>query len=196
MSNPEPAGPNRRSILAAVSALMAAPAAAEGGVAGRARQPQFVHFAPMPTMVPIVLSDLRSHAAALEPPRSGLLLLNLWATWCPACREELPRLATQLDTLARLKVRIAAVSIDAKPPAEVEAYARKVNASALRIYHDPAGRVISGQRGDGSASPFQNWRMPPTFVVDAKARVRGYMPGSIDWLAPDGMAILETFLAG
>lgn len=40
----------------------------------------------------IALQDDGGHAVSLDRYRHDVVLMNLWATWCPPCREELPDL--------------------------------------------------------------------------------------------------------
>ncbi len=40
----------------------------------------------------IALRDDQGRVVSLAQYRSKVVLMNLWATWCPPCREELPDL--------------------------------------------------------------------------------------------------------
>ncbi|OYZ92748.1 MAG: hypothetical protein B7Y01_01605 [Xanthobacter sp. 17-67-6] len=40
----------------------------------------------------VALQDMADQAASLAPTRGKWLVLNLWATWCMPCREEMPAL--------------------------------------------------------------------------------------------------------
>ena len=40
------------------------------------------------------LQDLSGEQVALSDYRGSVVLVNLWATWCPPCREEMPTLQT------------------------------------------------------------------------------------------------------
>lgn len=40
------------------------------------------------------LEDLRGNPVSLEDYKGSVVLVNLWATWCPPCREEMPTLQT------------------------------------------------------------------------------------------------------
>ncbi|ACL61401.1 hypothetical protein Mnod_6634 [Methylobacterium nodulans ORS 2060] len=55
------------------------------------------------------------------------------------------------------------MSIDTRPAEAVTAYLHKYGATALRAFHDPGAAVLSAERPDGTASPFQRWSMPLTF---------------------------------
>src|SRR3989475_7961826 len=58
-------------------------------------------------------TDLRtSRPASLEDYRGKVVLLNIWATWCPPCRAEMPSMEKLHKKLAGTDFRIAAVSVD------------------------------------------------------------------------------------
>ena len=194
-SSPETSRTTRRTLIGAMLGLAALDARAGNGLPLSGRQSRFVWVEPAPSMQPLMLWDLKQRVAPLVPPKSGTLLVNVWATWCPACREELPSLAGALPVLARRGIEIAAISIDTKPTVAVAAYLQGLGATRLRAFHDPDGTLLSAERADGTSSPFQRWRMPLTFVIDQESHVRGYMPGRVDWLTGDGLAVLATLSA-
>ena len=49
--------------------------------------------APSPPLPPITLTKLDGGSIALRDLQGRPLVLNLWASWCPPCRRELPMLA-------------------------------------------------------------------------------------------------------
>jgi thiol-disulfide isomerase/thioredoxin len=75
------------------------------GAAGCARGPRVV--APPPT--PITAAELKQKAA---DPASKVVLVNVWATWCEPCREELPALVRLRRELAADGVQVILVSAD------------------------------------------------------------------------------------
>src|SRR5258705_13943308 len=57
-------------------------------------------------------TDLRtSRPASLEDYRGKVVLLNIWATWCPPCRAEMPSMEKLHKKLAGTDFRIAAVGV-------------------------------------------------------------------------------------
>lgn len=195
MSNPDAGRLTRRAFAGCALAALATSSPAVALPLLRGARKQFVEFAPQPTMQPLRLRDLAGRAATLAAPRRSALLLYLWATWCPSCPVELPRLSREQAAMAARGVGVVTVSIDTVPAAAISAYLQRHGAGGLRVLHDPAGAALLADRPDGTASPFQRWSMPLTFAVDRDARVRGYIAGGVDWLKPDSLAFLDALAA-
>src|SRR5262245_61736466 len=70
---------------------------------------------PAPAPAPITLAALKTRAAN---PAAKVVLVNVWATWCGPCREELPALVKLQRETADAGVDVVLVSADADVPAE------------------------------------------------------------------------------
>src|SRR2546427_1243830 len=58
-------------------------------------------------------TDLRTNRpAGIADYRGKVVLLNIWATWCPPCRAEMPSMERLHKKLVGTDFRIAAVSVD------------------------------------------------------------------------------------
>lgn len=108
------------------------------------------------------------------------VLLNIWATWCMPCREEMPALQRLHETFEDQGLAVIAVSVDAAPPGfSRENYeARTVNTFLkayqlqLPVWLDPAGRVKEVFRAIG---------VPTTILIDRGGAVDNIVVGSVDW---------------
>lgn len=78
------------------------------------------------------------------PDKSGrVLLLNLWATWCGPCRQEIPELIKLQRQHGPEKFDVVGISIDnADAVAEVREFVREQRIN-YPIVLDPAGRIVS-----------------------------------------------------
>jgi thiol-disulfide isomerase/thioredoxin len=102
--------------------------------------------------------------------RGKVLLLDVWASWCVPCKQELPMLD---DLAARLRgkgVEILAVSVDEQRE-NVDRFLNSRNKWSLTIAHDPKGQV---------ADRLQPEKMPTSYMVDRQGVIRyvnlGFVP--------------------
>jgi thiol-disulfide isomerase/thioredoxin len=115
-----------------------------------------------------------------------VVLLNLWATWCPACLHELPTLDALQAQMGGGTFTVVALSIDEGGAPVVSRYLARNGVKNLPVYLDPAGRVIDALNV-GKA-------LPISFIIDHKGRVMGYMKGAADWSTPEARALLQYYI--
>jgi len=135
--------------------------------AGPARTPSQDVGVPLP---PLVLEKMSGGRLDLEAFRGKVVLLDLWASWCPPCKEEMPVLDDMAARLADIGVVIIALSVDEERPA-AEAFLATRPKWNLILAHDPQG-LVPGQ--------LQPPKMPTSYIIDAAGIVRhvnaGYEP--------------------
>ena len=107
--------------------------------------------------------SLAGDSASLSALRGKVVVLNIWATWCHPCRQEIPQLQALHATYADRGLTVVGVSIDA---AGTEAGIREfVHEFAMTypIWLDPDERVTSR---------FLTIGVPETFVIDRSGVIR------------------------
>jgi len=129
-------------------------------------------------------ATLAGDSLALEALAGRPVMLNIWATWCPPCREEMPALQTLHDRYDARGLAVVAVSLDASG-ADAAAFAEELGLT-MRMLHDPASRVTRAFRTTG---------VPETFLIGADGRVVRRWIGAFDPLADDVIASVESALA-
>ncbi|MBY0468107.1 MAG: TlpA family protein disulfide reductase, partial [Burkholderiaceae bacterium] len=87
------------------------------------------------------VSFVNGHGAPmqLDDLQGKVLLLNIWATWCAPCRQEMPSLDRLQAKLGGPDFEVVALSIDndAKGLALVKTFYSQVGIRHLRIFQDP-----------------------------------------------------------
>ena len=123
----------------------------------------------------VSLSDLRGRP----------VVVNVWATWCPPCREEMPALESLQQRFADQGLSVVAVSIDAAGDARaVDAFAREL-APDVTVLHDPTRRIESAFRTIG---------VPETFLIDRQGRIARRWIGQFDPLSAEAIEDVQATL--
>jgi cytochrome c-type biogenesis protein len=78
---------------------------------------------------------------SLTQMRGNVVLLNVWATWCPPCREEMPGLEALHQELAPQGLRVVGVSIDRGSATPAIAAFLRDNSITFPILHDSEERI-------------------------------------------------------
>ena len=119
----------------------------------------------------------------LSDQRGKVVVLNVWATWCPPCREEIPDLITIQDDM-REQVVVVGVSIDTGDPADVQAFAEEFGINYPVVIDDG---TITEKYG-----PILG--IPTTFLIDGSGHLQLKASGMVtrEQLRP----VLERLVAG
>lgn len=112
-------------------------------------------------------------------------LVNIWATWCGPCREEIPALDSLYRALAPQGFRIAAVSIDTDDSEKVKAWIATYGV-AFDVLHDQSGDIQQTFRTTG---------VPESFLVDKRGRIMRIVYSAAPWTSPSNRRIVEELLA-
>ena len=150
---------------------------------------QFTIIQPQRELPSIRLFRLAGGTIDLSSLRGKPILLNFWATWCPACRTELPILDRLYEAGANLHV--VAVSEDRSGRETVEHFVNEQKIRTLPIYLDPNGYVSYSDSDNIRNAPFALYGMPITYLIASSGRVVGYMPGAADWTTASANSLIE-----
>ena len=131
-----------------------------------------------------VAPDLEGRLVRLSGFRGRVVLLNLWTTWCPPCREEMPSMDKLYARLRGPDFELVAVSEDEDGKRVVEPFVGEMKLS-FPVLVDPEHQV--GDR-------YGVWGYPETFVIDRNGYVVERVIGPRDWAAPDHIARLAALI--
>lgn len=129
------------------------------------------------------LPALRGDSLTLSDYRGQIVVLNIWATWCAPCRDEMPDFVRMQNELGPQGVRFIGVSIDTGGFDAVEAFANEFGANYPLVLDD--GTVYGKWRGSTG--------VPTTYLIDRQGRITKYMPGTLSraQLLPELIAMLQ-----
>jgi cytochrome c biogenesis protein CcmG, thiol:disulfide interchange protein DsbE len=123
-------------------------------------------------------------SASLEDYRGSVTLVNIWATWCLPCRDEMPSMQKLYDSLGTRGFKIAAISIDEGSPEDVVAFAEKFGLT-FDILHDRSGQV---------ERLYQTTGVPESFLLDRRGILVKRVIGAHDWSSPANVGAVERLL--
>ena len=131
------------------------------------------------------LEALDGSTVTLDQLKGKVVFLNIWATWCGPCREEMPSMETLYDEFrGNQDFVMLAVSQDTKGKVVVAPYVEK-NGYHFKVLLDPENKV--GEAYDVSG-------VPETFIIDRKGRIVAHHMGAFDWSRPDVKDALKELL--
>ena len=117
----------------------------------------------------------------LSELRGKVVLLDIWASWCVPCKDEMPTLDEIARKLQNRGVEVVAVSID-EDRAAAEQFLKKRKRWSLTVAHDPVGAV---------PDRLQPEKMPTSYVIDRAGILRHINAG----FEPADAARIEAQLA-
>jgi cytochrome c biogenesis protein CcmG/thiol:disulfide interchange protein DsbE len=133
--------------------------------------------APVPALKVESLSGKKIDVASY---RGRVLLLDVWASWCGPCKQELPMLDAMARRLKAQGIDVLAVSVD-QERTNVDKFLKGHGHWALTIAHDPAGAIAERLQPD---------KMPTSYVIDRSGIVRYVNAGFV----PDDAPVIEKRL--
>jgi thiol-disulfide isomerase/thioredoxin len=163
-------------------------AAATGPLAGLNKGPMaaFVAKAPREPLPDFAFAGSGGERRALADWRGKVVLLNLWATWCIPCREEMPMLDRLEAELGGKDFEVVAVNIERNAAEKAKRFLDETSVKQLRLYTDPTGKLFSLVKAFG---------MPTTLLIDREGREVGRLVGPADWGSPEAFALIKAAIA-
>lgn len=128
-------------------------------------------------------------ARNLEGFRGKTILVNLWATWCVPCREEMPALDKIQAELGGPDFEVVAINVDTRNPEKPKAWLQENGIRNLTYYADPGGKLLQTLQKSGHVVG-----LPTTFVVEASGCEVALLKGPAEWASPEAFAFVRTAL--
>ena len=119
------------------------------------------------------------------------VLVNLWATWCVPCREEMPALDRLQSAMSGDDFTVIAINVDVRNEERARAFLAEIGVENLGFYADPSLGVFNDLKGRGLA-----FGLPTTLLVDGKGCRIGVLEGPAVWDSDDAKALVSAAIAG
>lgn len=137
----------------------------------------------MPTRM---IRDASGAETTLGAFQGDVLVVNVWATWCAPCVEELPTLG-ELQRRFDGRLRVITVSIDSEGKREqAQRELAERGGNSLPFLIDMTRGILFDVQGGG---------MPVTIIYGRDGAEIARLAGGADWSSDEAVALLEAVLA-
>ena len=131
-------------------------------------------------------TDEAGRTVRLSDFKGEVVVMNLWASWCAPCKEEMPTLARLQAVYAAQPVKVVAISVDRDSDLNLARADIAAN-PPLKLYRDPGYKVAFGLQPRAQG-------FPTTVIFDRKGVERARLSGAADWSSPEARALVERLL--
>ena len=119
---------------------------------------------------PYSAQSLAGDTVSLPALRGKVVLLNVWATWCHPCRDEIPELQALHERYAARGLELVGVSVDAESADDAIRSFMHDFRMTYPVWRDPGERV---------SAQFHIVGVPATFLIDREGVLRWRKTGPI-----------------
>lgn len=136
--------------------------------------------APLPD---IKFQDTSGKDVTLSSFKGKTVLLNLWATWCQPCREEMPALDRLQQQLGSDKFEVVVLSLDRQGLDASRKFLDEVKAHSVKLYTDVTTKQGLALKLVG---------MPTTILINKDGLEVGRLAGPAKWDSEDAKKLIEA----
>ena len=125
----------------------------------------------------------------LSDYKGRTVLVNLWATWCVPCRQEMPALDRLQAALGGPDFEVVAINIDTRNLDKPRTWLKEAGIERLAYYADPEAKVFQDLKRVGKAVG-----MPTTLLVDRQGCELALINGPAEWASEDALRLVRAAL--
>ena len=153
------------------------------GLAVACGEDEAASYRPLP---PLDVTYLNGQPADLAQFRGQVVVLNLWATWCIPCRDEMPELEEMHARYPSDEFTVVGISIDEGDVALVEGFLSEFDITYPNFLGDGPALTEALELYPG---------VPHTLLIDREGLIRAYWGGRFHPFEPETEALVERVLA-
>ncbi len=112
-----------------------------------------------------------------------VIILNVWATWCPPCIKEMPDLIRLSRLLPANKFSVIGLSVDNNAD-DVRAFIKEYHIP-FPIFWDKGGKQVAGPR-------LGTFKYPETYIINRRGVYAEKIIGGFPWASPRTVSIMNS----
>lgn len=129
------------------------------------------------------LTDINNQTHSLSDYKGKVVLVNFWASWCPPCIYEMPKLQKLKTHFADRPFEVLTINVGEKKY-KVRKFSKIINLD-LPVLLDTTSNI------------FKNWglkTLPTSFLIDSDGQVRYQVRGDPGWENKETIALIKNIL--
>ncbi|MCU0831331.1 MAG: TlpA family protein disulfide reductase [Rhizobiaceae bacterium] len=134
--------------------------------------------------------DASGAQKSLADFKGKTVLLNLWATWCAPCREEMPALDALQAQRGSKAFEVVALNLDRGTDNKPQDFYAEIGIEHLALYRDGTLKSFNDLKGEGLVLG-----LPVTMLIDRDGCLLAAMNGPAHWSGPDAFAFVDGMLS-
>jgi thiol-disulfide isomerase/thioredoxin len=135
----------------------------------------------------LAFTDADGAPKTLADWRGKVILVNLWATWCVPCREELPSLDRLQAKLGGKNFSVVAISLDRTGADAPKRFLDSTKLTHLQLFLDPKGEATAKLTAQG---------LPTSLLIDREGREVARLAGAAEWDGPALSGVIQALIEG
>ena len=131
-------------------------------------------------------TDAAGNSLTLHDLEGQVVVVNLWATWCAPCMEEMPSLAVLQRNFAG-RIAVVPISVDSEGERDKAiSELRRLSGGSLPFLQDMTRGVLFDAQAAG---------MPVTIIYNRQGQEIARLAGGANWGSEDASRLIEAVLA-
>jgi peroxiredoxin len=130
------------------------------------------------------LTTLDGRQVSMGGLRGKVVFLNIWATWCPPCVEEMPSMEKLYQQLKGEDFEILAVSIDKNGAKAVAPFMKKYNLSFTALIDSKESLKYK----------YQTTGVPESYIIDKNGTIVEKVIGPRNWASPEAVRFFQELV--
>jgi peroxiredoxin len=122
------------------------------------------------------LPDLNGRIHTMDDFRDQILVLNFWATWCPPCVDEVPKLSNVYNRYKSRGIRVVSIALDKDTLNLLDQFVKKNGITYQVLVGNE--QVLANLSTISKGQSFKG--IPATLIFDRKGQIYKRFDGSFD----------------
>ncbi|MCG9698490.1 TlpA disulfide reductase family protein [Shewanella sp. Isolate11] len=147
---------------------------------------ELINILPKPFPIELVsFKDAAGKEIDFSQYRGKVVMINMWATWCPPCVRELPALDRFKGKFDPAKFTVLPISIDQNGKQQVEPFLQSLEMGSFETYYDQ-------EQALGAVFPLDT--IPATFILNKQGELIAFVRTFVDWDDAKAVELINSFL--